>query len=195
MFDFESDLQFGQGLSARIVNPLQARQTAEARRRDIYDSHRHRVFSLAYYMTGSEPEAERILTETFVRAFHAVPEPKSEDVDSALIEEFHRRTYLQLNLAAPSTPCTDDPGAFSASLTGRNVKRTELECAIWCLPACERLLFLLRDVEGYAPAAIAQLLNLPESEVHRGIFAARILLRRILAEGQPTKAKAEAEAA
>jgi len=187
---FETDLQFGQDPSARIVNPLQARQTAEARRRDIYDSHRHRVFSLAYYMTGNEIEAERILTGTFVRAFRAVPEPKGQDVDSALIEEFRRRTYLQLNLVASPAPCIDDLATFSTGLAGRNVKRTELECAICCLPARERLLFLLRDVEGYTPAAIAQLLNLPEPEVQRCVFAARIRLCQILAEGQPTKAEA-----
>ncbi len=50
------------------------------------------------------------------------------------------------------------------------------------LPANERLLFLLRDVEGYTPAAIARLLDIPESQVQRACFSARIRLCQVLAE-------------
>jgi RNA polymerase sigma-70 factor (ECF subfamily) len=49
------------------------------------------------------------------------------------------------------------------------------------LPANERLLFLLRDVEGYAPAIIARLLDIPEAQVHRTCYSARIRLCQMLA--------------
>ena len=50
------------------------------------------------------------------------------------------------------------------------------------LPANERLLFLLRDVEGYSPAMIGRLLDIPEAQVMRSCFSARIRLRQVLAE-------------
>jgi DNA-directed RNA polymerase specialized sigma24 family protein len=49
------------------------------------------------------------------------------------------------------------------------------------LPANERLLFLLRDVEGYSAALIGRLLDIPEAQVQRSCFSARIRLCQILA--------------
>jgi hypothetical protein len=61
---FELERHFGK-MEAREMAP----QSLEERQRDIYESHRHRVFSVSYYMTGSELEAEEILRGSFIRAF------------------------------------------------------------------------------------------------------------------------------
>jgi RNA polymerase sigma-70 factor (ECF subfamily) len=132
-------------------------------------------------MTGNELEAEQILTDTFVRAFYAVEEPEGRDIDRALLKELRQRSALSLDDSQPPSlpaPCQSD------ECVERNVKRTDLEEAIQYLPPTERLLFLLRDVEGYTPMSIAQLLEIPESRVHRGLFTARLRLRGILAETQ-----------
>jgi DNA-directed RNA polymerase specialized sigma24 family protein len=42
-------------------------------------------------------------------------------------------------------------------------------------------LFLLRDVEGYSAALIGRLLDIPEAQVQRSCFSARIRLCQILA--------------
>jgi RNA polymerase sigma factor (sigma-70 family) len=181
LFDLNSDSQFERNSSIRIVASQQVKQGVEARQRDIYDSHRHRTFALAYYMTGNEIEAEDILTGTFVRAFRTLPEPSGQDVDSALLEELRQRSHLG---SAPDAPVPPLVESAESDLADRNVKRTDLEEAIWDLPANERLLFLLRDVEGYSSTAIAQLLEIPESQVNRGLFAARLRMRRILAAMQ-----------
>jgi RNA polymerase sigma-70 factor, ECF subfamily len=171
---FEFDRPFStEGKNIRIVREA-AGQTLEQRQRDVYDSHRHRVFSLAYYMTGNEVEAEQILGNTFVRAFQQAEQPDATGVDSSLIEEFHQRFPLHhVEPAAVATP--------QAALTKENVRRTDLEEAIQFLPANERLVFLLRDVEGYPAAAIAKLLQMPEAQVQRIAFSARIRLRQVLA--------------
>jgi RNA polymerase sigma-70 factor (ECF subfamily) len=184
LFDFNSDNQFMR-VSARVVALRQEKQSLQARQRDIYESHRHRAFSVAYYMTGNELEAEQILAGTFVTAFRAAEEPSAQDVDAALIRELKQRFPLQAEAAAPVTPSTD-----GFNLSGRNVKRTDLEEAIQELPAAERLLFLLRDVEGYTSAAIAGLLRVPEAQVNRRLFAARIHLRQAIAELQNNEEKA-----
>jgi DNA-directed RNA polymerase specialized sigma24 family protein len=180
LFDFNADRQLERN-SIRVVASQQVKQGVEARQRDIYDSHRHRTFALAYYMTGNEIEAEKILTSTFIRAFRAVPEPSGPEIDSALLRELRKRSHLRFGAVAPIPP---PAGNTDLNLAGRNVKRTDLEEAIWDLPATERLLFLLRDVEGYSPAAIASLLKISESQVQRGVFTARLRMRRILASIQ-----------
>jgi RNA polymerase sigma-70 factor (ECF subfamily) len=184
LFDFES-LHSRDG-SATTTLTRQQGQRAEDRRRDIYDSHRHRTFALAYYMTGNEIEAEKILTDTFISAFSAVAEPSGQDVDAALVSELKQR--LPLVHEAPVTAEQKVPG--KTELSERNIRRTDLEEAINLLPPQERLLFLLRDVEGYTPAVIGQLLQIPEAQVNRSLMSARIRLRRELASLQDERPEA-----
>ncbi|MGC2496532.1 MAG: sigma-70 family RNA polymerase sigma factor [Acidobacteriaceae bacterium] len=166
---FELDKHFS-NVTAREMAP----QSLEERQRDIYDSHRHRVFSLSYYMTGSELEAEGILRDAFVRAFQTAPEPDCGVVDTALVDEFRSQRVLDEAETAPPP----DAGYLPQR---HNILRTELEEAIRYLPSSERLIFLLMDVEGYPAARVAELLNIPLSKVLRGALTARLRLRSELA--------------
>ncbi len=147
--------------------------TAEQKQQDAFEAHRHRVFSVSYYMTSSEREAENILTGTFVQAFTACPEPDAAGVDKALLAELQRRFTL-----APTEAAEPVGGA---GFPRGQIRRTDLEEAVGMLPCRERLVFLLRDVEGYPPMKIAVLLNCPETEIHRTLLSARIRMRNALA--------------
>lgn len=156
-----------------------ARQMApcslEQRQRDVYDSHRHRVFSVSYYMTGSEIEAEDLLEGTFIRAFHRAEEPDRDLIDAALLEQLREERILEDDV---------DPRPVQSTVAlspDRNVLRADLEEAIRYLPSTERLIFLLLDVEGYPVPRIAELLNLTPSQVLRSAVTARIRLRAELA--------------
>lgn len=172
MFKFEREIF----ATSNLVASQAAEQSLEQQQRDVYESHRHRAFSLAFYMTGNEIEAEEILATTFVRAFQAQERPDGFAVDSALVQELSQRFPLQ----EVEAPAVIVQGAAAANQ--RNVRRSDLEAAVRNLPANERLLFLLRDVEGYAPAMISRLLNIPEAQVQRACFSARIRLCQLLAE-------------
>ncbi|HTV14320.1 MAG TPA: sigma-70 family RNA polymerase sigma factor [Acidobacteriaceae bacterium] len=146
----------------------------EDRQRDAYESHRHRVFSVSYYMTGSEIEAEDLLRETFISAFQECEEPDQTIVDTALIE--------QLSVRVPLNEAEAQPIPVSTGAMGRrNVLRADLEQAIRCLPPSERLVFLLMDVEGYPVPQIAALLAIREPDVTRRAVMARMRLRHELA--------------
>ncbi len=175
MFKFEREI------SPDSVLSQAAKQSCEQEQRDVYESHRHRTFSLAFYMTGNEIEAEEILTTTFVRAFEQTPKPDGFAVDSALVTELSERFPLQKEEPSPAV-------ATGGILGNRNVLRADLEIAVRNLPANERLVFLLRDVEGYQPAAIAKLLDMTEAKVVRTCFTARIRLAQILAQQKRTEA-------
>jgi DNA-directed RNA polymerase specialized sigma24 family protein len=192
---FEFDGQLIQNGSTQITITRREKQQLAQVQRDIYDTHRHRTFALAFYMTGNELEAEAILTRTFVRAFDSMEEPQGRDVDAALIHELRQcfplgedtpLTHPQMH---PPTKAVADP---NFNLSGGNVRRTDMEEAVQTLPSTERFLFLLRDVEGYTPAAIAELLQMPESKVNRTLFAARLHLRQALAEAQADRRAEEA---
>jgi RNA polymerase sigma-70 factor, ECF subfamily len=181
LFDLEKQILGEQ--SAQVVATQAATQSLEQRQRDIYDSHRHRAYALAYYMTGNEVEAEQILVQAFTRAFAADAAPDARGIDQALLQE------LRAAGAMPETEAPPPPVATEAANRG-NIRRTELEEALRTLPATERLVFLLHDVEGYSPAAIAPLVGSPAAQVNRTLIYARIRLRQALSGGQLSRREA-----
>lgn len=160
-----------------------APQSLEERQRDIYDSHRHRVFSVSYYMTGSELEAEEILQGAFVRAFLQEEEPDSAIIDAALLEQLRDQRILLEETPLP-------PPAAGYLPESNNILRTELEDAIRFLPSTERIVFLLMDVEGYPAGRVAELLNVGHSTVLRAALTARMRLRSELAAMRDCKQQA-----
>ncbi|HSE48382.1 MAG TPA: sigma-70 family RNA polymerase sigma factor [Terriglobales bacterium] len=148
---------------------------ASADRERIYEANRHRVYSLAFWMTNNELAAETVAQNTFVRAFAAASEPTAEMIDRALLAEVRELMPVgELTLAcAPATAVVN---------VRRNVKRVHLECAVVELPATERLLFLLHDVEGYDQTKISRLLGVSADEVLQGLHQARLRMRELIAE-------------
>jgi RNA polymerase sigma-70 factor (ECF subfamily) len=179
--NFEKD--FSPRGSCRIVQCQMSERSLEHRQRDIYETHKHRAYAVAYYMVGNEIEAEEVTQGTFVRAFRQAEEPDGRCVDCSLVNELRERMPLdEQAVAAEPVP--------GLTLGGRNIKRTEMEEALKELPPNERMVFLLRDVEGYDADRVATLLNLPRQQVERTLFSARIRLRTTLATMQRPAAAA-----
>ena len=172
MFDFERQLRGEHGIAARETRDV----SLDQQQRDVYETHRHRVFSVGYYMTSNEREAEGILESTFVEAFRATPVPDAEGVDQALLRELEQRFHL-----APVAHAVPENGH---SVRDGQVRRTDLEEALTVLPPLERIIFLLRDVEGYAADRIAALLRREEADVNRVLLSARIRMRNALAQAR-----------
>jgi RNA polymerase sigma-70 factor (ECF subfamily) len=154
---------------------LKAAQSVEERQRDIYNSHQHRIFALAFYMTGNELEAEQVLTKSFLHAFSACPEPNGQIIDNALLAGLQKRMCFQTRGESVKPNPAD-------SLAQSNVRRTDMEEALKDLPPVERIICLLRDVEGYGVDRISDLVNLPSKEVLTLLFSGRLRLRQRLAE-------------
>ncbi len=160
-------------VSQSIIVQVTHRYNTTDEQRDVFESHRHHIFSVAYYMTGDEREAETILQSAFIEAFDRQTKPSIATLDEALMVQLHRRMSL------------DPVPAVAAEIGGlgsRNVRRTDLEEALWQMPERERLCFLLQDVEGYDAGRIARLLATSEKEVQRTIFSARLRMRSLLIE-------------
>lgn len=158
-------------------------RSLEHRQRDIYETHKHRAYAVAYYMVGNEIEAEQVSEGAFVRAFRQAEEPDGRCIDCSLVNELRER--MPLDEQTPVAEAVSGP-----SLAGRNVKRTEMEEALKELPPNERMIFLLRDVEGYDADRVAALLEIPRQQVERTLLSARIRLRTTLAAMQRPAAAA-----
>jgi RNA polymerase sigma-70 factor, ECF subfamily len=142
--------------------------------REIYEQNRHRVYSLAFWMTDSEMAAEQLMIDSFQRAFAAKQDATCEDIDRAVVEVLRECMPLG-RLTLECAPCKQ------VLSVRRNTLRVDLERAVVQLPATEKLLFLMHDVEGYEHALIASLLDVTEEESKRGVHQARLRLRELLA--------------
>ena len=142
--------------------------------RSIYETHRHRIYNLAFYATDNEMTAEEICGRVFCRAFAGRHEATAETLDAELVSVLRETTPIG-NLTLNDQEVCGERTAVRA-----NVKRVALERAVVNLPMTERLVFLLHDVEGYAHERIAQTLGISEEESVLGLHQARIAIRRIL---------------
>jgi RNA polymerase sigma-70 factor (ECF subfamily) len=130
-------------------------------------------------MTGEETAADEVLTETFQQAFTKAVEPNGEQVDASLVDRLKNR--VEFEPVSPELPKIATNVRDISLAAQRNVKRTDLEEAIQYLEATERMLFLLRDVEGYPVERVATLLEMEPKLVNIGLLKARLKLREILA--------------
>ena len=160
---------------AGILIPGIKRQEAQFRR--IYKENCHKVYSLAFWMTDHEQIAEQIAANAFLRAFQSGRPPSAEQLDQALLAEVKDVVALE----GLSLRC--NISSVRVSLR-RNIKRVHLERAIMQLPATERLIFLLHDVEGYDQARIARLLDISEEDSQLGLHQARLRVRELVATVQ-----------
>ena len=162
-------------ISGMTFIPAFAAPTSIERSKSIYEENRHRIYALAFWMTNSELAAEQLLEATFVRAFAENTTPTPAQIDDALIallRDEHTIGILTLN------------GAEATKVLNirENTKRVHLELAVVQLPATEKLIFLMHDVEGYEHARIARSLGISVQDSQRGLHEARLRVRELVAD-------------
>jgi RNA polymerase sigma-70 factor, ECF subfamily len=140
----------------------------------MYEASRHRIYFLAFCMAQNEMKAEGITYKVFQRAFVAGCNLNEELLDRILVSEI--RELMPVGVLTLEQPIANEP----ARIRG-NVKKVHLEEAVMKLPATERIIFLLHDVEGHDHARISRTLNVTEAESQVGLHAARLRLRELLA--------------
>jgi RNA polymerase sigma-70 factor, ECF subfamily len=149
-----------------------------------------KVYSLALRMLGSVPDAEDVLQETFIAFYKNLDRFQGRSKIStylyrlaanfALMKLRYRKTH------GGRTRSLDDAAEVAASQPSplERVERTELadrlNRALLELPARDRAVLVLRDVQGLEGREVARVLNLTvpamKSRLHRG----RDALRKIM---------------
>jgi RNA polymerase sigma-70 factor (ECF subfamily) len=162
------------GVSRQASILLPAAESQKEQYSKFYNEHCHRIYSLVFWMTDNEAVAEQLASKTVSRAFASGDRPRTEEIDQAFLTEIRELTPVE----ALTLHGTEAPGI--KSIYG-NMKRTHLERAVVQLPATEKLIFLLHDVEGYVHVRISRLLGIREDEVKFGLHQVRLLIRDLVA--------------
>jgi RNA polymerase sigma-70 factor (ECF subfamily) len=143
--------------------------------RAIYEQHQNRIYNLAFYLTDNELTAEDLTIRVFSNTFAVTTTPSGEVLDRALVNELRATTPIG-NLTL------DEPVVEQKANARKNVKRAVLERAVMQVPATERMIFMMHDVEGYDVSRIARTLDVSTDDVTRGLHQARLAVRRAITE-------------
>jgi RNA polymerase sigma-70 factor (ECF subfamily) len=145
--------------------------------KEIFEENRHKIYSLAFWMTDNEITAEEISSVVFTRTFSrgaASPESFVASLDANLIGAL--REFMPIGVLTLQTAISNSKPIFG------NTKRIHLERAVVQVPATERMAFLLHDVENYDHARIAQMIGITEDESRQAVCQARVLVRELVSE-------------
>lgn len=128
---------------------------------ELYRRHRPAVYRVAYTITGSLHDAEDVLQDVFVglpRALRRYDE--GGKFESWLKRVAARTALMRLRRARRQVPPLDFVRPAWLDQSEMLVQRLELRDALRAMKPDLRLVFVLREVEGYSHAEIADLLGI-----------------------------------
>ena len=160
--------------------------------------YRGRVMGVAARMLGDRVEAEDLAQEVFVKAYHGIKRFQGAALfstwlyritaNSCLNQRRRRRAEYQ---AARDTDPADlilpDHSSNPHSLLEEKEIKMLIEKAVQALPQEQRIVLILRDIEGLTYEAIAEALALElgtvRSRLHRARMALQEKLRKVISPG------------
>ncbi len=152
----------------------------------IYQSYSKAMFNIAVRMTGEKEAAEDILQDSFIKAFnelHKLNDAKAfggwlkRIVINRSIDEVRKKKYMFTAFDALS-----DKHAEIAEEVSDNVDPEFVHHMIKKLPGGAREILVLRALEGYRYAEIAEKLDITESTAKTQFFRAKQLLGKMIKE-------------
>ncbi len=157
--------------------------------------HTRSVYNLAYRFTQDAMEAENITQETFLRAFAALPNSRTDLPFRPWLFKIAAnlcRNWARRKAAVPFSEVGDsaeDESAVESIVDDRPLPLEQIEeqemlallrQAITRLPLAYRLAVTLRYTEGLSYAEIAEALDLPLNTVRTHLLRSKLLLRSAL---------------
>lgn len=152
---------------------------------ELYDAYAGMVYRVAYRLTGSLDEADDILQDVFVGLPAALRSYEGRGTLDAWLRRVAVRTSLmrlraQRRRAETSLDATAERPPARTLTEGALAARVTLEQAIASLPDPLRVVFVLKDVEGFGHHEIGEMLGITartsETRLHRARKRLRVWL-------------------
>lgn len=174
---------------------------------ELYSQYKSSLYSLACYLTRNQKEAEDLFQDTWLRiAKHLAHQTIDKDncrtwimtITSNLYRDWLRKKHVRKAFSfqrSNSDGQTDNhfekPMWGDKSNAGNDSKLLEVKMALSQalagLPPRQRLIFVLKEIEGYKYLEIGEILSLPEGTVKSVMHRAVRKLRKDLWVYNPKK--------
>lgn len=160
--------------------------------RKIVEEYRQQAFSVAFRITCNEEEAGDAVQESFIKAWQKINSYKMEQrfstwfiqiVINTAIDK-RRRMKQQVLVRLDDVLRIIERQNLEPDLTRLENSENALLIS-WLaerLPEKQRIIFILRDLQGMEAAEVCQVLNLPDSSVKSNLYYARLAIRERLAK-------------
>jgi RNA polymerase sigma-70 factor, ECF subfamily len=149
----------------------------------VYEVFSGMVYRVAWRFTGSKADAEDVLQDVFI----ALPESVGRLESVALFEAWLKRMAVRTSIMRQRSvsrraraEADADPASLAGAVSEDMADRFELEQAIERLPDVLRYVFVLRQIEGFQHAEIAEMLDISERASQQRMHRARARLRLLL---------------
>jgi RNA polymerase sigma-70 factor, ECF subfamily len=156
------------------------------------------IYRMALQILGDSQDAEDVLQETYIKAYHALPgfEGRSS-LTTWLYRIATNEALMLLRKRKPGVVSMDEGALFDGEEESEGMQivdfcclpegellssetRRYLDQAVQNLPENMRLVFVLRDLEGLSIQETAATLNISENNVKTRLLRARLRLRQEL---------------
>lgn len=159
--------------------------------------HEKRLFAIAYHMTGNAADANDLIQEVFLKAYHSLKQFRGEaslgtwlrrvTINHCLnhLESKHQKAAKRKVALEDAREEGDIPAAKENNPEGQAYRREvldEVARALATLSEEHRAVIVLKDVEGYDYPEMAAILDTAEGTVKSRLSRARAALRKILQE-------------
>jgi RNA polymerase sigma-70 factor (ECF subfamily) len=159
--------------------------------RMLVEQHSHKMFRLAYRMTGNEADAEDVVQETFLRAYRKIGSYDSRAKFSSWLHTIasnyaidilrRRKRWRPADLESLERHAplkTDEPGPDRSAFGGEI--RLQVEKELEKLSPRERIAFTLRHYEGMSIEEIGRIMGIRRGAAKNHVFRAVRKLRAAL---------------
>lgn len=172
-------------MEEQTVVQLAKQGDAEALRR-LFEDNKRRVFGLAYQYTKNKEDAEDILQETFIKAFHSLEKFKpgkdtnfsswlyrigiNASIDHLRKNKMKKDDYID----SGQLPDITSSGGYSNPEESVRIQeiRGKLDLSLKSLPAGQRMVFILRHYQQFSVREIAAHMKCSEGSVKKQLFRA-----------------------
>lgn len=153
--------------------------------------HQDRIYQVTYRITGNHEDAWDAAQETFLNAFRSLARFRGAALFSTWLHRIAVNAALDLIRRRPPQPTvplesvTISGGTEPADAASRSDVQRRINQAIALLPAEQRVVVVLRDLQGLSYEDIASALRIPPGTLRSRLSRGREALRRLLADLAP----------
>jgi len=152
--------------------------------------HQDRIYQVAYRITGNHEDAWDAAQEAFLHAFRSLARFRGAASLSTWLHRIAVNAALDLirRLPQPTVPLesvTVSGGTEPADAASRSDVQRRINQAIASLPTEQRVVVILRDLQGLSYEDIASVVQIPPGTLRSRLSRGREALRRLLADLAP----------
>lgn len=152
---------------------------------ELVRRHQRRAYVVARSIVMNHEDAEDAVQEAFLHAFKAIDRFLPDQAFGAWLHRIVANAALDVTRRRKVRDADELPETIASPFRDpaeSSELRTRLKEALETLPARQRSVIVLHDVEGFKHSEIGKMLDIPEGTARSDLHYARAQLRRILGD-------------